>query len=83
MTAENRSNRYVWVIMMVLSILLLLWTVPLLLLSGGTAILEQGLDLAGSPLVHLGANRNLVTRPEPCLCTSIEMVSPSCDCNSR
>jgi hypothetical protein len=51
MTAENRSNRYVWVIMMVLSILLLLWTVPLLLLSGGTAILEQGLDLAGSPLV--------------------------------
>jgi hypothetical protein len=36
--------------MMVLSILLLVWTVPLLLLSGGTAILEQGLNLAGSPL---------------------------------
>ena len=50
MTAENRSNRYLWVVMMVLSILLLLWTVPLLLLSGGTAILEQGLELAGSPL---------------------------------
>ena len=51
MTAENRSDQYVWVIMMVLSVLLLVWTLPLLLLSGGTAILEQGLTLAGSPLL--------------------------------
>jgi hypothetical protein len=50
MASENRSNNYVWVVVMVLSILLLVWTVPLLLLSGGRAILEQGLHLAGSPL---------------------------------
>jgi hypothetical protein len=50
MTAENRSNNRVWVIVMVLSILLLVWTIPLLLLSGGRAILEQGLHLAGFSL---------------------------------
>lgn len=50
MSAEYRSNSVIWIIMLVLSLLLLLWTVPLLLLSGGTAILEQGLSLAGSPL---------------------------------
>jgi hypothetical protein len=50
MAAEYTSNRAVWVIMMALSILLLVWTVPLLLLSGGEAILVQGLNLAGSSL---------------------------------
>ena len=50
MTSQTKSSRVVWVTMMVLSILLLVWTVPLLLLSGGEAILVQGLDLAGSPL---------------------------------
>lgn len=50
MINEKKSKGYVWVIMMVLSALFLLWTVPLLLLSGGTAILEQGLKLAGSTL---------------------------------
>ena len=34
--------------MMILSILFLLWTLPLLLLSGGTIIIEQGLKYAGS-----------------------------------
>jgi hypothetical protein len=34
-------------------------------------------------LVHLGVNKYLVTQPEPCLCTSIGMVSPSCDCSSQ
>ena len=51
MTREMKSQNYVWVTMMFLSGLFLLWTVPLLLLSGGAAILEQGLKLAGSPLV--------------------------------
>jgi hypothetical protein len=50
MATENRSNNYVWVVVMVLSILLFVWTIPLLLLSGGRDILEQGLHLAGSPL---------------------------------
>ena len=50
MTSQTKSSRFVWVTMMVLSILLLVWTVPLLLLSGGEAILVQGLNLAGSPL---------------------------------
>jgi hypothetical protein len=50
MTSQTKSSRFVWVTMMVLSILLLVWTVPLLLLSGGEAILIQGLNLAGSPL---------------------------------
>jgi hypothetical protein len=51
MTVETKSKNYVWVIVMILSGLFLLWTVPLLLLSGGTAILEQGLKLAESSLV--------------------------------
>jgi hypothetical protein len=37
--------------MMVLSILFLLWTIPLLLLSGGTIIIEQGLKYADSEFV--------------------------------
>jgi hypothetical protein len=36
---------------MVLSILFLLWTVPLLLLSGGTIIIEQGLMYAASEFI--------------------------------
>ncbi len=48
MTEERRFPKYPWLVMMVLSILFLLWTVPLLLLSGGTIIIEQGLKYAGS-----------------------------------
>jgi hypothetical protein len=51
MTDENGFPKYPSVIMMVLSILFLLWTVPLLLLSGGTIITEQGLKYAGSEFI--------------------------------
>ena len=34
--------------MLILSVLFLLWTIPLLLLSGGQVILEEGLKYAGS-----------------------------------
>ena len=43
------SNK-VWIIMLVLSLLFLAWTIPLLLLSGGQDVLEQGLNLAGSTM---------------------------------
>jgi hypothetical protein len=46
MTKEHRSK--VWLIMLVLSALFLLWTIPLLLLSGGQMIFEEGLKYAGS-----------------------------------
>jgi hypothetical protein len=46
MTKEKRSK--VWIIILVLSALLLLWTIPLLLLSGGQVIFEEGLKYAGS-----------------------------------
>ena len=48
MTTENNS-KYVWVIMLVLSLLFLAWTS--LVFAGGAAILEQSLELAGSPMV--------------------------------
>lgn len=48
MKEEKGFPKYPWVIMMVLSVLFLLFTVPLLLLSGGTIIIEQGLKYAGS-----------------------------------
>jgi hypothetical protein len=51
MTKEKGFPKYLWVVMMVLSILFLLWTLPLLLLSGGTIIIEQGLKYAGSEFV--------------------------------
>jgi hypothetical protein len=35
--------------MLILSILFFVWTIPLLLLSGGQVILEDGLKYAGSP----------------------------------
>jgi hypothetical protein len=46
MTKEPRSKE--WLIMLILSVLFLLWTIPLLLLSGGQLILEEGLKYAGS-----------------------------------
>jgi hypothetical protein len=49
MKPQKPSKNYAWVIMLAVSILFLVWTIPLLLLSGGQAILEQGLKLAGSP----------------------------------
>lgn len=49
MKSRKPSKNYAWVIMLAVSILFLVWTIPLLLLSGGQAILEQGLMLAGSP----------------------------------
>ena len=51
MKEEKGFPKYPWVIMMFLSILFLLWTLPLLLLSGGTIIIEQGLKYAGSEFV--------------------------------
>jgi hypothetical protein len=48
MSAGKGTSGLVWIVMMALSILFLLWTVPLLLLSGGTIIIEQGLHYAGS-----------------------------------
>jgi hypothetical protein len=50
MTVEDRPTKNVWVVMMILSLLFLLWTAPMLVLSGGGDVLEQGLKLAGSPL---------------------------------
>ena len=49
MKRQKPSKNYAWVIMLAISILFLVWTIPLLLLSGGQAILKQGLKLAGSP----------------------------------
>ena len=46
MTKETRPK--VWLIMLILSALFLLWTIPLLLLSGGQVIFEEGLKYAGS-----------------------------------
>jgi len=46
MSKETRSN--VWIIMLILSTIFLMWTLPLLLLSGGQVILEEGLKYAGS-----------------------------------
>ena len=46
MTKEHKSK--VWIIMLILSVLFLLWTIPLLLLSGGQMIFEEGLKYAGS-----------------------------------
>ena len=46
MTKEHKSK--VWIIMLILSVLFLLWTIPLLLLSGGQIIFEEGLKYAGS-----------------------------------
>lgn len=48
MIKEKNSKSRVWIVMMVLSLLFLLWTVPLLLLSGGRVIVEQGLVYANS-----------------------------------
>ncbi len=48
MSAGKGTSRLVWIVIMALSILFLLWTVPLLLLSGGTVIIEHGLKYAGS-----------------------------------
>ena len=49
MTTEKSIGKYVWVIMLVLSLLFLAWTS--LVFAGGSAILEQSLKLAGSPMV--------------------------------
>ena len=46
MAKETRPK--VWLIMLILSALFLLWTIPLLLLSGGQVIFEEGLKYAGS-----------------------------------
>lgn len=51
MAIENKFNKSGWGVMLILSILFLAWTVPLLLLSGGTIIIEQGLKYAGSQFV--------------------------------
>ena len=51
MSCQKPFPKYPWVVMMILSTLFLLWTVPLLLLSGGTVIIEQGLKYAGSQFV--------------------------------
>jgi hypothetical protein len=48
MTKEPRSK--VWLIMLISSVLFLVWTIPLLLLSGGQVIFEEGLKYAGSSL---------------------------------
>ena len=49
MKRDTKSNKSGWVIMLILSILFLVWTIPLLLLSGGQVIFEDGLKYAGSP----------------------------------
>lgn len=49
MGAENKTNRVGWIVMLILSILFLVWTIPLLTLSGGQIIFEQGLKYADSP----------------------------------
>lgn len=48
MTTKNTFNNYVWVIMLVLSLLFTVWTV--LVFSGGSAILDQSLQMAGSAM---------------------------------
>lgn len=49
MTKEKKFKNKLWIIILILSLLFLLWTVPLLLLSGGGRdIVESGLKLAGS-----------------------------------
>lgn len=48
MKKESTSNKNGWVVMLVLSILFFVWTIPLLLLSGGQIIFEDGLKYAGS-----------------------------------
>jgi hypothetical protein len=42
------TNRFLWLIMMVLSLLLMIWTV--LVIASGPAILEHWFQLAGSPM---------------------------------
>jgi len=50
MTKETGFNKYVWLIMMILSLLLIVFTI-FAMSSGGDTILETGLkDYAGSPL---------------------------------
>ena len=49
MKKVNTSNKGGWVVMLILSILFFAWTIPLLLLSGGQVIFEEGLKYAGSP----------------------------------
>ena len=72
MTKEYGSK--VWIIMLVLSIFLLMFTIPLLLLSGGQVILEQGLKYAGSPPhwapIFLAAPRDLKSGNPDALGTS-------------
>ncbi|UCG92517.1 MAG: hypothetical protein JSV97_02045 [candidate division WOR-3 bacterium] len=46
MTAEKGFNKYVWIIMMVLSIIFIIWT--LFVMSRGTEILPTAFKLAGS-----------------------------------
>ena len=55
MSKVKKSN--VWIILLILSAIFLLWTIPLLLLSGGQVILEEGLKYAGSSfdIGHLDA----------------------------
>lgn len=50
MYAENKPGKYVWLIILVLSLFLLVVTSLMLFLSGGQDILENGLIYAGSPL---------------------------------
>lgn len=49
MATEIKSKNSGWIVMLVLSILFFIWTIPLLLLSGGQVIFEDGLKYAGSP----------------------------------
>jgi hypothetical protein len=48
MTVTKGFSDYVWVVMLVLSLLLTVWT--LLVFSGGGAILDQSLRMAGSAM---------------------------------
>ena len=50
MTKEKRSNHYVWIIMLILSLMLVAWCLLVLTFSRDTT-LEDALRLAGSPLV--------------------------------
>jgi hypothetical protein len=49
MKKVNTPNKGGWVVMLILSVLFFVWTIPLLLLSGGQVIFEEGLMYAGSP----------------------------------
>ena len=50
MTEEKGFNKYVWLIMMIVSLLFIVWTI-FAMSNGGDKILETGLkDYAGSPL---------------------------------